>query len=69
MKTVRPWAMTIVTPNMCSPGLGSMTCVMSSKAVAKLRVRPVTMASASPMATMQAPNTLRSWFTMRWQSR
>ena len=33
------------------------------------RVRPVTIASASPVATMQAANTLRSWLTMRWQSR
>ena len=37
--------------------------------VEKLRVTPVTMASASPSATMQAAKTLRSWLTMRWQSR
>jgi hypothetical protein len=32
-------------------------------------VTPVTIASASFIATMQAANVLRSWFTMRWQSR
>ena len=50
----------MVTPISRSPCLGSMTRVMSESAVAKLRVVPVTMASPSPMATMQAPNTLRS---------
>jgi len=36
------------------PGLGSMTLRMSSSATEKFRVTPVTNASASPSATMQA---------------
>ena len=47
----------------------SMTRVISSSASNELRVTPVTIASASPQATMQAAKTLRSWFTRRWQSR
>jgi hypothetical protein len=35
----------------------------------QLRVTPVTMPSAWPMAIMQAANTLRSLFTRRWPSR
>jgi hypothetical protein len=55
----RPSSTMIDMPNMRRPGLGSITRVMSSKATPKLRVRPVTMASAWPQATMQAANTLR----------
>ena len=36
------------------PGLGSITRRTSSSATEKLRVTPVTIASASPIATMQA---------------
>ena len=69
MNTVRVRDRKIERPNSRSPGLASSTRVTSSKVVPKLRVTPLTMASASPCATMQAANTLRSWFTMRWQSR
>ena len=53
----------------CRPAAGSIACRMSSRQTEAERVRPVTIASASPVATMQAANTLRSWLTMRWQSR
>ena len=70
MKMVRPRIPTInVMPNATPPARGAMTCEMSSRHTAAERVRPVTIASASPVATMQAANTLRSWLTMRWQSR
>ena len=36
------------------PGLWSTTCLTSSSALEKLRVTPVTMASASPCATIAA---------------
>ena len=67
--TVRPRASTSETPMTRWPGLGSITRRTSSSATEKLRVTPVTIASASFIATMQAANVLRSWFTMRWQSR
>ena len=52
--TVRPRATTTDTPITRWPGFGSMTWRMSSSATEKLRVTPVTIASASPSATMQA---------------
>ena len=67
--TVRPRASTSETPITRWPGFGSITRRTSSSATEKLRVTPVTIASASFSATMQAANVLRSWFTMRWQSR
>ena len=48
--TVRPRATTSDTPITRWPGLGSMTRRTSSSATEKLRVTPVTMASASPSA-------------------
>jgi hypothetical protein len=47
-------------------GLGIDAARTSSSATEKLRVTPVTMASASPSATMQAAKWLRSWLTRRW---
>ena len=67
--TVRPRARTSDTPITRCPGFGSITRRTSSSATEKLRVTPVTIASASFIATMQAAKVLRSWFTMRWQSR
>src|SRR3977135_3811051 len=69
ISTVRPRASTSETPITRWPGLGSMQRRMSSSATEKLRVTPVTMASASPSATMQAAKWLRSWLTRRWTSR
>ncbi len=68
-KTVRWRASRTVRPNISQPGFISMTRVTSSSMSNELRVTPVTIASASPHATMQAAKTLRSWFTCRWQSR
>ena len=51
------------------PGLASTTCRTSASAVEQLRVAPVTIASASPKATMEAAKWLRSWLIRRWQSR
>ena len=53
----------------CEPGFAAITREISSSASKELRVTPVTRASASLQATIQAANTLRSWFTIRWQSR
>ncbi len=64
-----PAASTIDTPITRWPGFGSITRRTSSSATEKLRVTPVTMASASPSATMQAAKWLRSLLTSRWQSR
>ena len=64
--TVRPRASTSDMPMTRWPGFGSMQRRTSSSASAKLRVTPVTMASASPSATMQAAKWLRSWLTRRW---
>src|SRR6266446_1739346 len=44
-------------------GVTSITRVTSSSTSNELRVTPLTIASASPQATMQAANTLRSRFT------
>ncbi len=68
-RTVRPRASTSDTPMTRWPGFGSMQRCTSSSATEKLRVTPVTIASASPSATMQAAKWLRSVFTSRWQSR
>ncbi len=54
-----------VSPNGMVPVAGPIAWRMSSRQTEAERVRPVTMASASPVATMQAANTLRSWLTMR----
>jgi len=59
--TVRPRASTSETPIRRWPGLVSMQCRTSPSATEKLRVTPVTMASTSPSATMQAAKWLRSW--------
>ena len=67
--TVRPRARTSETPISWWPGFGSMTLRTSPSAMEKLRVTPVTIASASPSATIAAPKWLRSWLIMRWQSR
>ena len=62
--TVRSRASSTVSPNSTQPGLTAMTRETSSSTSNELRVTPVTIASASPQATMQAAKTLRSWFTM-----
>ena len=70
MNRVRPRRPTSTdSPKAMAPGAGSIAWPMSSRQTWVERVRPVTIASASPVATMQAANTLRSWLTMRWQSR
>ena len=70
MKIVRPrMPNSSVRPNARLPGALPMAWPTPSRHTAAERVRPVTIASASPNATMQAAKTLRSWFTRRWQSR
>ena len=49
-----------VSPNAILARAGSIACEISSRQTAAERVRPVTIASASPVATMHAANTLRS---------
>ena len=67
--TLRPRASTSETPITRWPGFGSITRRTSSSATEKLRVTPVTMASASSSATMQAAKWLRSVLTSRCTSR
>src|SRR5215472_15271068 len=66
---MRPRAKTSDTPITRWPGLASMQWSTSSSTPEKLRVTPVTMASASPRPIMQAAKWLRSWLTRRWQPR
>ena len=69
-KIARPRSPSIsVRPKATLFGASAIAWRTSSRATAAARVSPVTIASASPVATMQAAKTLRSWFTMRWQSR
>ena len=69
IKTVRCCAETIVSPKICWSFSISIARAKSFQQVGEFLVRPVTIASASPEATMQAAKMFRSLFTMRWQSR
>ena len=68
IKTVLPLLTTIFNPNIISPGLGSTTLIIFCKDCPYLLVFPVTIASASPHATMQEPHITLSFLIRRSQS-
>ena len=68
INTVFPLFTTIFNPNIISPGLGSTTFLIFWRDWAYLLVFPVTIASASPHATIQEPHITLSFLTIRSQS-
>ena len=69
IKTVLPLFTIIFIPNIISPGRGSITFFTFSKDCPYLLEFPVTIASASPQATMHEPHITRSSLTILSQSR